>query len=505
MANSILLPSNLEAERAVLGSMLIEASATDIALATLRTEDFSDADPRNRLVFEAMKELHSRKIPVDAETVIGQLINAKKDEIAGGVPYLLELVNTTITPENINQYVEMVKEESVLRQLLLKANQIIEQYGKGVPSVSDFIVEANNEITKIAQQRTVGGMRSAQEVAITVENMIAEKMNADNRGVTGISSGYRSLDNFTHGWQKGDLIILAARPSVGKTALGMNFAYNAAYESKVPVGFFSLEMGAEKVMERLIASRATVPNDKIQTGFLKSNEQVKVHAAVQEIATTNLYIDDTSDSLLGDLLAKATRLKTMHPDLGLIVIDYLGKIRYQEKADLSQRQQEVSYVSTALKSLARRLNVPVICLAQLNRNVDQNEDKRPSLSNLRESGAIEQDADMVLLMYRPDYYTNLGISTKTRGQRRAAEHGEEDKAQEQNALSPEEREKNGDASDTEIIVAKNRNGKTGTIHLLFTKSYSRFSEPTPDYIEKQAAIEYAATTGTNPFGDDSND
>lgn len=494
MANSILLPSNLEAERAVLGAMLIEPSAADIAVATLRPDDFSDADARNRIVYEAMVELHSHKIPIDPETVLNQLINAKKDEIAGGLPYLYELVNVAILPDNINQYVEMVKEESVLRQLLLKANQIIEDFSKGVPNVSNFIVEANNEITKIAQQRTVGGMRTAQEVATTVENMIAEKSTADNRGITGVSSGYRSLDNLTHGWQKGDLIILAARPSVGKTALGMNFAYNAAFESKIPVGFFSLEMSAEKVMERLIASRSTVPNDRIQTGYLKANEKVKIHAAVNEIATTKLYIDDTADSLLGDLLAKATRLKRQHPDLGLIVVDYLGRIRYQEKSDPSQRQQEVSYVSTALKSLARRLSVPVICLAQLNRHVDQNEDKRPTLSNLRESGSIEQDADIVLLMYRPDYYTNLGVSTKTRGQKRSEKaQGLEEEAPA--PISPEEREKNGDASDTEIIVAKNRNGKTDTIHLLFSKSYSLFSEPTPDYLDKQAAIELAATGG----------
>ena len=302
----------------------------------------------------------------------------------------------------------------------------------------------------------------------------------------GVSTGYRQLDAMTHGWQKGDMIILAARPSVGKTALGMNFAFNAAIRNRVPVAFFSLEMSAPKIMERLIASRCYVSNDKIQTARLTSHDRVKVFSAIKEISETQLYFDDTPNSKLGDIIAKAQRLKNKHEDLGLIVIDYLGRIRYFDKSDASARQQEVSYISGELKTLARQLNVPVLVLCQLNRNTESNDNKVPGLANLRESGSIEQDADIVMLMYREDYYTNLGQTAKSKGWAKDKK-GEQAAPAPKQPLTDEEREKNGDLSEVKVNVAKNRNGQVGTVTLFFQKSFSRFDDPSPEYEARVAA------------------
>lgn len=489
MANVVALPSDVEAERTVLGAILLSSDIAEIALGSLQASDFSDADPRNRILFEAMKAVHSYNTPIDITTLNNYLINAKLDKASGGYAYLFELVQTNIVPENIDFYINLIIEQAVLRDLLLKLREIEKTYAEGVSNIGDFILQSNDAISIIAQRRTVSGMRSAADIV----KIVAEKINkkkANDHGVTGVSTGFAKLNEYTHGWQKGDLIILAARPSVGKTALGMNFAFNAATATNAPVAFFSLEMSAEQVMERLIASCAYVNSKKIQLGTFNQNEKVKIKSAVDRIAATQLYIDDTPNSKLGDIIAKATKLKKTHPDLALIVIDYLGRIRYSEKADLAHQQQEVSFISGALKTLARSLNVPVICLAQLNRDVEDNEKKIPSLANLRDSGAIEQDADICMLLYREDYYTSLGQSVS---RRRKSQQGEEEEAQ-RPTITPQEREANGDLSEIKVIIAKNRNGEIGTVDLFFQKAFSKFSDPTPSYVssleEQESQSEY---------------
>ena len=325
-------------------------------------------------------------------------------------------------------------------------------------------------------------MKSAGEVANAVGARIQQSSTSDVRGLLGVDSGYRSLNEFTHGWQKGDFIILAARPSVGKTALGLNFAFNAAAKSKCTVAFFSLEMSAEKIMERLIACRSSVSNERIMQGYADAQEKVKIQNAIDEIGRTSIYFDDSPDSKLGDIISKATKLKAQHEDLGLIVIDYLGRIRVSDRPSMDQRQQEVSYVSGSLKQLARSLKVPVICLAQLNRDVEKNPgDKRPQLSNLRESGSLEQDADVVMLLYRADYYTDLGISLEKK--KKFGQQKEEEPEQ------PEPKKTSSDVSEVSLTIAKNRNGRTGEVKLIFQKNYSRFSDPTRDYQNRQAEVE----------------
>ena len=485
MASFVSLPSNVEAERVVLGSCLIDPNAAELALASLQAKEFSGADERNPLIFEAIVKLYENDMPIDPQTVINMLVNLKYEKASGGNAYIYELINGVINPDNVEFYINMVQEQSLLRELLLKTDEIQKKYAKGVANIGEFIVHSNDEISQIAQKRNVKHMQTAAEVAKIVDENIAKSIEND-RGMLGVSTGYRKLDQYTHGWQKGDMIILAARPSVGKTALGMNLAFNAAQRDKVPVAFFSLEMSAPKIMERLIASRCYVSNDKIQTGRLSSQDRVKVAAAIKEISQTKIFFDDTPNSRLGDIVAKAQRLKNSHPDLGLIVIDYLGRIRYFDKADASARQQEVSYISGELKTLARTLNVPVLVLCQLNRNAESNDNKVPSLSNLRESGSIEQDADIVMLMYREDYYTALGQTAKSKSWAK-------DKGPEANApkppLSEAEREKNGDLSEVKVNVAKNRNGQVGTVPLFFQKAFSRFDDPSPEYEARIASEE----------------
>ena len=482
------LPCNLEAERVVLGSMLLDKNAAELALASLHPEDFSTADARNALIFTAMKALSDQNAPIDPQTVIHMLMNLKYDKAAGGNEYIYELITAIINPDNVEHYIAMVQEQSVLRELLQKTDEIQKEYAKGVANIGDFILHSNDAIAHIANKRNVRNMRSAAEIASEVEANIAKTRNND-RGLLGVSTGYKKLDAMTLGWQKGDMIILAARPSVGKTALGMNFAFNAAQRNHCPVAFFSLEMSAPKIMERLIASRSYVANDKIQTGRLTNHERAKVAGAIQEISSMEIYFDDTPNSRLGDIVAKSQKLKNQHPDLGLIVIDYLGRIRYFDKADASARQQEVSYISGELKTLARTLNVPVLVLCQLNRHAESNDNKVPELSNLRESGSIEQDADIVMLLYREDYYTSLGQKAKAKSWAKDKKGQDGEAPAPRPQMSDAEKEKNGDMSEVKVNVAKNRNGQVGQLNLLFQKAYSRFDDPSPEYEAKIAQQE----------------
>lgn len=482
------LPCNLEAERVVLGSMLLDKTAAELALASLKVEDFSPTDPRNGLIFKAMQALYEQNTPIDPQTLIHMLINLKYDKAAGGNEYIYELVTAIINPDNVEYYIGMVQEQSVLRELLQKTDEIQKQYAKGVANIGDFILRSNDAIAHIAGKRNVRNMRSAAEIANEVQENIAKTAQND-RGILGVTTGYKRLDAMTLGWQPGNMIILAARPSVGKTALGMNFAFNAAQRNHVPVAFFSLEMSAQKIMERLIASRSYVSNEKIQTGRLNNHERAKVAGAIQEISNTEIYFDDTPNSRLGDIVAKSQKLKNQHPDLGLIVIDYLGRIRYFDKADASARQQEVSYISGELKTLARTLDVPVLVLCQLNRHAESNDNKVPELSNLRESGSIEQDADIVMLLYREDYYTSLGQKAKAKSWAKDKKGQGEEAPAPRPQMTEAEKEKNGDMSEVKVNVAKNRNGQVGQLTLLFQKAYSRFDDPSPEFEAKIAEQE----------------
>jgi replicative DNA helicase len=486
MAGKVALPSNIEAERSVLGAMLMDDNAVAVALSSLTENTFSDVDPRNKLVFQAIKELGDRHLPVDPTTVTDELINTKTIDDAGGADYLLELVESSISPDNIDHYIKIVKDQAVLRNFLLTMDGIKKDYAEGsATDIGEFIASSSQKLESIASERSVGEFKSAEVLAEIISRQIDLESNNTNRRLTGVDTGYRRLNNFTHGWQKDDLIVVAARPSVGKTAFALNLAYNGTIYQGKTVAFFSAEMSSAQLMKRLTASVALVNSEDIQTGSLTPKDRVKVATALGQIGKTKLYFDDTPNPKLGDLLAKARKLKAAQPDLSLIVIDYLGLIEMEERPE--SRVQEVSQVTRSLKELARSLHVPVIILAQLNRDVDQTDSKVPMLSNLRESGSIEQDADLVLLMYRNDYYNSLNQNVKPKGivNNEYSKHLQ-DQVTAQNQVAGAD--KTGNISVVQILVAKNRNGKTGEVTLLFSKNYSKFDNPSPEMESQQARL-----------------
>ena len=481
MAKTFTLPYNLEAERAVLGTMLLDAPSVAIGIASLTEDSFSDVDKRNRPIFRAIQELYSRRLSVDAQTVYNELCTLKLEKEAEAPDYLLSLVSAVVAPENMNHYVKIVRDHAVLRELLTTMNQIQTEYATGgIPDINDFVMSANNKIAEIANKRSVGNFQSAEEVIVAVKEKIKTMAGKDRGDLTGVDTGYSRLNIMTKGWQKEELIIVAGRPSTGKTALALNFAINAAIRTNETVGFFSLEMSDVTIMQRILSARSCVPGEHIQTGMLTNDEKLKLNDAMNEVSKTKLYIDSTPNALLGDITAKATTLKARFPDLCLVVVDYMGIIRTTSGGKNYSREQEVALISSSLKMMARQLHVPVIVVCQLNRQVDSNEGAVPRMSNLRESGSIEQDADMIILLHRSDY--------ETQGRKKRSS-GFNNQQQQEEAPKPKAPSGPGDISTMHVNLAKNRNGKTGKIHLMFSKAYSRFDDPTPEYEEELFEME----------------
>ncbi|MCH3909382.1 MAG: replicative DNA helicase [Bacilli bacterium] len=471
----ITLPSNVEAERSVLGSMLMDPNAAAVGTVTLTEESFSGVDKRNVLVFKAMKELADHKEIIDSTSVINELTILKTIDDAGGADYIFELVSSTISPDQIDHYIKIVRDQAVLRDFLIELQNIQDSYANGgVSDISEFIASSSQKLEDIASKRQVGEFKDSSEVAKAVQLQIMSESNRGNRGLTGVDTGYPRLNQYTHGWQKGDLVIIAARPSVGKTAFALNLLVNGARYRDKPVAFFSCEMGAEQIMKRLISSDSLVNSESIQTGLLGEKDLEKIDRSVKRLSNTKIYIDDTANPMLGDLIAKARKLKAAHPDLAMIVIDYLNLISTESHFD--SRANEVSLITKSLKELARSLLVPVIALTQLNRSVEQNVGRIPMLSNLKESGSIEQDADMVLLMYRKDYYKDIGVADeKPQG---FAKNGYTQQLEEN--VEAQRAKVGKDPNSVSVVtfsVAKNRNGRTGSITLLFEKAHSRFTSP----------------------------
>ncbi len=470
------VPNNLYAEQAVLGSMIIDPDACALGLASLTENSFSGIDPRHILIFRAIKAVADRRDPIDVQAIINELINAHCLDEAGGNAYLFELLELVTSPDNVDHYIKIVSDQAVLRDFLAKMDEAKDLYTKTgeFKDIGEFLSKYSQEFMDIASKRSVGEFRSAEVVAKTVEKILEAQSKRSQNGITGIDTGYVYLNRFTHGWQKGNLVVIAARPSVGKTAFAINLAVNAAKKTNKPVAFFSAEMPAEQIMQRILSSEAHVSGDDLLNPmYLDQRKKAQIAEAVRRVSELPIYFDDTPNLPLGELVAKARKLKAAHDDLGLVVIDYLNLLSTEH---LESRALEVQFISKSLKELARSLNVPVIALCQLNRDADNNPKGVPMLSNIRESGAIEADADLVLLMYRSDYYSNNGgkkggteIGAKLQESVDAASSGTEDKAS---------------MSVTEINIAKNRNGRTGIVYFLFSKSYSRFDTPEADMLKQ---------------------
>ncbi|MFJ8259106.1 replicative DNA helicase [Peribacillus asahii] len=428
-------PQNIEAEQAVLGAIFLEPSSLTVTSEVLIPEDFYRS--AHQKIFNVMLKLNDEGMAVDLITVTEELAATKSLEEIGGVTYLSELAGSVPTAANVEYYARIVEEKSLLRRLIRTATNIAQEGYSREDEVEDLLGEAEKNIMEVAQRKNSGSFQNIKDVLVRTYDNIEELTNRKG-DVTGIPTGFAELDRMTAGFQRNDLIIVAARPSVGKTAFALNIAQNVATKTDENVAIFSLEMGAEQLVMRMLCAEGNINAQNLRTGSLTDEDWRKLTMAMGSLSNAGIYIDDTPGVRIGEIRSKCRRLKQEN-GLGMILIDYLQLIQGNGRSG-ENRQQEVSEISRSLKALARELQVPVIALSQLSRGVEQRQDKRPMMSDIRESGSIEQDADIVAFLYRDDYY---------------------DKESENKNI-------------IEIIIAKQRNGPVGTVSLAFVKEYNKF-------------------------------
>jgi replicative DNA helicase len=397
-----------------------------------------------------------------------------------------------VTISALNFYITIVSNQSTLRSMLTACREIDASYLESeIEDVDNFIIQSEEKFKQSIEKRRVSSFKSIDEVAQKVKTEIDNMKAIADDEVIGLNTGYRRINYYTQGWRKGDMIVIAARPSVGKTALAVNFAWQAAFKYHTPVAIFSLEMPAEQLVKRLIASASAVSLKKITTGTITGSERNTVANAIREVAQAPIYIDDTPGNKLMDIIAKSRKLLAKEKDLGLIVIDYLGLVETGSKGGKSSgdsRQEEVRKISLALKGLARELNVPIIIISQLSRDVEKRETKKPMMSDLRDSGSIEQDADVILLLYREDYYSDgekKKYENKKGGRLTQNDKFEIIRDQKKKELGTE---MPASTSYVEVNIAKNRNGQCGRVGLFFLKEYSRFESPSEEWEEAMLKV-----------------
>ncbi|MFX3618580.1 MAG: replicative DNA helicase [Sporolactobacillus sp.] len=430
-------PNNLEAEQAVLGAIFLEPSLIITASEDLVPEDFYRTS--HQLIFSVMLDLSERNEPVDVVTVTNALQSARHLEEIGGVSYLAELAESVPTAANLSYYCRIVAEKALLRRLIRTATQIVSEGYTREEEVENILDDAERKILDVAERQRTGEFQPIKDVLVETYDNI-ELLQSRKGDVTGTATGFIELDHMTAGFQKSELIIVAARPSVGKTAFALNIAQNVATKNDANVAIFSLEMGAQQLAMRMLCAEGNLDAQKLRTGRLEDEDWQKLTMAMGSLSRTGIYIDDSPGIRVNDIRAKCRRLK-LDKGLDLVVIDYLQLILGSSGAGRQEnRQQEVSEISRTLKAMARELDVPVIALSQLSRGVESRQDKRPMMSDIRESGSIEQDADVVAFLYRDDYYNK--------------------ESEKQNII--------------EIIIAKQRNGPVGTVELAFIKEYNKF-------------------------------
>lgn len=480
------LPYNSQAEQAVLGSALLTKDALYTVLSSLEESDFFEG--RHQLIYRAINNLRERGVSVDLLTCSEELLNLKELDNIGGVEYLQECCDSMVAFANLDHYIAIVNDQSCLRKLLVTIRDIDRKYHmEEIENINDFILQSEEAIKDATEKRRISSFKPTSAVAPEVEAIIKSTRELDDDDVTGLNTGYEGLNKKTQGFQRSNLIILAARPSVGKTALALNFAYRAATRGKVPVGIFSLEMSSELLVRRLIASESNIPLQNLATGKLSGEQRLKLADAVRKVSSAPIYIDDTPGNKLMDIIAKSRKLQAKEPNLGLIVVDYIGLVETSGNGRTNDsRQEEVRKISLALKQLALELKIPILALSQLSRDVEK-ERRRPQLSDLRDSGSIEQDADVVLLLHREDYGKE---SKNPAGNKKLGDLTEEERkkltyGQQQQMLAES---MPGDASYVDVIIAKNRNGQPGNVALFFYKSFGRFDTPPKEWEEKMKEI-----------------
>ena len=433
------LPNNLEAEQSVLGACFLSKYALQKACEHLTEDSFYN--DKNAKIFSSLSSLMDQKIPIDLTTVTSDLKKKNILSEVGGVEYLTEILNFVPTATNIDYYIKNVEEAAVLRNLIETATQIASEGYESTESINEILDDAEKKILNIVKNRKSSEFRSIREVLTKAENDL-ERLSQSKGEITGLATGWYDFDKLTAGLHENEFIIIAARPAMGKTAFALNLATHIAMNNDKSVALFNLEMGAEQLAMRILSSLGQIDGYKLRTGNLLNNDWKRINEATSQLADTNLFIDDTPGITIGEIRAKCRRLASSEKGLGIVIIDYLQLISGGKNYG-ANRQQEVSDISRSLKTLAMELHVPVIALAQLSRGVEAREDKRPIMSDLRESGSIEQDADIVSFLYRDDYYNK-------------------------------EARREDDISISELIIGKHRNGPTATIELLFKKNTSTF-------------------------------
>ncbi|MCL5102564.1 MAG: replicative DNA helicase [Armatimonadetes bacterium] len=445
-------PQNLEAEQSTLGSMMIERMALEKGLEMLRAEDFYR--PNHQEIFDALTSLSERDEPADLITLQEELRKRGRLEDCGGTEYLMALADAVPTAANVEHYAKIVEQKSILRKLIAAGTEIIGMAQHEDEEVDVITDRAERLIFGVAQRRLGEYFRPITPLVMQTWEWIDRRYH-DKGEASGVATGYTRLDHMTSGLQPGDFVIIAARPSMGKTALALNIATNAALKSKQTVALFSIEMSAEQLVQRMVCSQARANAHRLRTGYFQDAEWDRLAKASSELWDAPMYIDDTTDLTALAMRAKCRRLKAEH-GLGLVVVDYLQLMR--SNRNIENRVQEISEIARSLKSLGRELKVPVIALSQLSRAVERREDKRPMLSDLRESGSIEAEADMVMLLFRPEYYVVREVEDT------ASVSGEDG-----SAFDPDKKPET-----TEIIIAKHRNGPTGTVKLGFIREFASF-------------------------------
>lgn len=440
-------PQDLAAEQAVLGAIFLDSDRLIEVKEFLSTDDFYKN--AHKIIFRAMEHLSDNREAIDVLTVRSLLENQNDLETIGGIAYIAELATATPTAANASYYAKIVAEKSLLRQLINKLTQSVEKaYSQEDPAV-DVLAEAEKSLIDVQQGRNTSSFRRISDVlSMNLDDL--EERAKQKSTITGIATGYPALDAMTTGLHEEELIILAARPAVGKTAFALNIAQNIGTKQDKTVAIFSLEMGAESLVNRMLAAEGTIESHNLRTGQLNDEEWNQYFIAMGTLSKASIYIDDTPGIKITEIRARSRKLAQETGNLGLIVIDYLQLISGTGREN---RQQEVSEISRQLKILAKELKVPVIALSQLSRGVEQRQDKRPVLSDIRESGSIEQDADIVAFLYRDDYYDRAGADDD--------DEGFNDVPEVDNKV--------------EVIIEKNRSGSRGTVELLFLKEYNKFA------------------------------
>ena len=431
------MPHSLEAEQAVLCSMFLSKYALNNASENLVMEDFYF--DKNAKIFKVMTDLHEKNVAIDVTTVTNELNTKEWLVQAGGVEYLSEIVTSLATAANVDEYINIVHEKALLRKLINESTNIITDAYNAKDEVNDLLDSAEKKILNVVKNRRSSEFKKIQEVLFKTQSDL-EFLSKNKGDITGLATNFSDYDRLTKGLHPNELIILAARPGVGKTAFALNLATNVAMNSNSTVAIFTLEMAAEQLAMRMISSIGKIEMNKLKSGNLAHEDLKRFNEAISRLAETKIYIDDTAGITLGEIRSKCRRLASSPDGLSLVIIDYLTLIQGSSRYS-GNRQQEVSEISRSLKTMALELGVPVIALAQLSRNVEGRENKRPILSDLRESGSIEQDADIVAFLYRDDYYAD---------------------------------DKSNPTSDIELIIAKHRSGPPGTINLKFQKNFSNF-------------------------------